>query len=361
MGLRFFRRQQIAPGITLNLSKSGASLSLGPKGAKVTVGPRGTQATIGLPGTGLSYTTHLSAPASSSSSSSKALKSASQKSLPSKSSAAAKSAPKKLSLGFFERLMTHPDERILIDGLKHLVDGHLAVAAGIFRQSEHPDAAWLSAVLALQQQDVALAIPFLEKSMAAGPTLGSALNSYGIEASFLLPITPELMVRILPSESGALLTLAEAYQWSGRGSDALITIERLIHRFPDDIVLKLSWIELLLLVRQGDPVAAQIILDATVNIPNETAIHAGCLLYRARAMKQLGLLEEARITLTDGLRRKANRPQELLLAMLYERALIYESTGERAKAKKDLHAINALDGNYEDVADRLANHGSADS
>ena len=39
--LRFWRRMKIAPGLTLNLSKSGGSLSFGPRGAKYTVSPRG--------------------------------------------------------------------------------------------------------------------------------------------------------------------------------------------------------------------------------------------------------------------------------------------------------------------------------
>lgn len=56
MGLRFFRRAHIAPGVDLNLSRSGASVSVGERGAHVTVGPRGTRETVGLPGTGLSYT-----------------------------------------------------------------------------------------------------------------------------------------------------------------------------------------------------------------------------------------------------------------------------------------------------------------
>ena len=38
---RFYRRLKIAPGITLNFSKSGVSTSLGPRGAKVTLGRHG--------------------------------------------------------------------------------------------------------------------------------------------------------------------------------------------------------------------------------------------------------------------------------------------------------------------------------
>ena len=56
MGFRFWRRMKILPGVTLNISKSGASLSFGVRGAKYTVGPKGTRTTFGIPGTGLFYT-----------------------------------------------------------------------------------------------------------------------------------------------------------------------------------------------------------------------------------------------------------------------------------------------------------------
>jgi hypothetical protein len=56
MGFRFSRRIKIAPGIRLNLSKSGVSTSLGRRGAWVTLGSKGTRTTIGIPGTGISYT-----------------------------------------------------------------------------------------------------------------------------------------------------------------------------------------------------------------------------------------------------------------------------------------------------------------
>ena len=56
MGLRFFRRMKIAPGLTLNLSRSGPSLSAGVRGAHVTAGPKGVRRTVGIPGTGLFYT-----------------------------------------------------------------------------------------------------------------------------------------------------------------------------------------------------------------------------------------------------------------------------------------------------------------
>lgn len=60
MGLRFYRRVKIFPGVTLNFSKSGMSVSIGFRGFHYTFGGRrGSRVTAGLPGTGLSYTEQL--------------------------------------------------------------------------------------------------------------------------------------------------------------------------------------------------------------------------------------------------------------------------------------------------------------
>ena len=58
MTLRLFRRIRIAPGLRVNLSKSGASVSIGRRGAWYTIGPRGQRMTVGAPGTGLFWTEH---------------------------------------------------------------------------------------------------------------------------------------------------------------------------------------------------------------------------------------------------------------------------------------------------------------
>ena len=56
VGLRFYRRVHLCPGLSVNLSRSGPSLSVGIRGAHVTVGRRGVTKTVGIPGTGLFYT-----------------------------------------------------------------------------------------------------------------------------------------------------------------------------------------------------------------------------------------------------------------------------------------------------------------
>lgn len=53
--MRFRKTIKLAPGLKLNLSKSGISTSLGPKGATLNMKPgRKSRFTAGIPGTGLS-------------------------------------------------------------------------------------------------------------------------------------------------------------------------------------------------------------------------------------------------------------------------------------------------------------------
>lgn len=56
MGFRFQKRIKIAPGITINLSKSGVSTSVGPRGARMTFGRGKIRTTVGIPGSGISHT-----------------------------------------------------------------------------------------------------------------------------------------------------------------------------------------------------------------------------------------------------------------------------------------------------------------
>jgi hypothetical protein len=58
MGLRFYKRVHLFPGLSVNVSRSGPSLTVGVRGAHVTVGRSGVTQTVGLPGTGIYYTSH---------------------------------------------------------------------------------------------------------------------------------------------------------------------------------------------------------------------------------------------------------------------------------------------------------------
>ncbi|MGK8935307.1 DUF4236 domain-containing protein [Pluralibacter gergoviae] len=55
MGFRFRKRIRIAPGLAINISKSGVSTSIGTKGATTNISGKGIKTTVGIPGTGISY------------------------------------------------------------------------------------------------------------------------------------------------------------------------------------------------------------------------------------------------------------------------------------------------------------------
>jgi hypothetical protein len=63
MGFRFQRRIRIAPGVRLNLSKSGLGGSVGRNGLRLgSDAKRRKYFSVGLPGTGLSYRTFFGRP-----------------------------------------------------------------------------------------------------------------------------------------------------------------------------------------------------------------------------------------------------------------------------------------------------------
>ncbi len=61
MALRFRRTMKIAPGVRLNLTKTGISARVGPRGAGVTVGTSGTTVSAGIPGSGIHTSKKLTA------------------------------------------------------------------------------------------------------------------------------------------------------------------------------------------------------------------------------------------------------------------------------------------------------------
>lgn len=58
--MRFRKSIKIAPGLKLNISKSGVTTTVGKRGASINVGrKRGAKATVGIPGSGLAHEIQL--------------------------------------------------------------------------------------------------------------------------------------------------------------------------------------------------------------------------------------------------------------------------------------------------------------
>jgi tetratricopeptide (TPR) repeat protein len=359
MSYRFFRRVRIAPGLTVNLSKSGPSLSVGGRGGHVTFGgARGRRTTVGLPGTGLYWTTVQGRSRGRGSAiQSGAIRRQPVLAAPPGSLPLIGESPlagQKLTLSFFRRLVTPADEQAFVDGCRALVEGDHVAALVHLRAATHlADGAFMAGCLALQAGSFDEAVTDLEAAVGASDKLGQAADRYGIAATLVLHITNEMSASLEPSLEGALLALVEAYQRLGRTADTLAALRRLQTLAPDDPVVRLSLAELLVHRDPAERAALEEAAQLGENVPNDSAIHAALRLYRATAMRELGLPDAATTLLSETLRRTADRPDELLHALRYERALGYEAAGQPRRARADLERLYAEAPDYEDVAKRL--------
>ena len=158
MPFRFWRRIRLAPGVTLNLSKSMASLSVGPQGAKYTISPRGNRATAGLTGTGLFYTVHDRKRADRD---------------------GAAPAPKvaeqdRLTLGFFQRLFTPAEEKRFVDGIRALNEGDQDTALTALEEARDLlDAAWMAGLIRLRREEFDAAKAHFEHALSRLADLGA--------------------------------------------------------------------------------------------------------------------------------------------------------------------------------------------
>jgi len=183
--------------------------------------------------------------------------------------------------------------------------------------------------------------------------LGRRLARYHLDATLHVPVAPEIMAVVRPNLEGVLLGLVEVYQRQGRWREAVECLERLRRIAPDDPVVALSLVEMLMEAPGAGEKTWRYVVRLTDQADNASPLHTALLLYRARALRRLGHPEAARQTLTLAMRRKKNRPDELRNALLYERALAHEDLGQKARARRDLERLYAHAPNYKDVARRL--------
>ena len=53
MALKFRKRIKIAPGVVINISRTGISITIGSKGFSINIGKTGVYLNIGIPNTGI--------------------------------------------------------------------------------------------------------------------------------------------------------------------------------------------------------------------------------------------------------------------------------------------------------------------
>lgn len=138
------------------------------------------------------------------------------------------------------------------------------------------------------------------------------------------------------------------YQKLGKPDEAIRCLEVLRRLEPDDPVVKLSLAELLFESKRY-PDAIRLLQG----MENTDAVQTGCLLYLGRALAEQGLYDAALPVLSAALRRRKDRPAELLHEIRYRLALVYERAGRATQARRELERLYGEAPDFEDVAERL--------
>lgn len=335
MGFRFWRRMRILPGVSVNLSKSGASLSFGTRGARFTFGPRGPRVTFGVPGTGLFYTATL----------------------PQRRDADGRveTAMRNLTLDGLKRLVTPDDEEAFVDGCRRFLEGdeEAALAELLKAADRHPDAACMAGFLLLRRREWVGAERMFRKALEGGDRLGALVSKYRISVTLTFPLTERVSAQVRPDRRGLLLLLAEVLQRQEKSREAMDVLRELLRLTPEDPVVRLSLAEILWETASADRDVLEEIVRLGETGSVETGIHAGLLYYRGMALAALGLHEAAQLTLSAALRRRKVVGEELSRALRYELAKVYEAMGKGAAARREWERLYAEAPDYEDVAVRL--------
>lgn len=338
-GFRFRKSWQLLPGVRLNVSKKGASVSIGPSDVHITTGTSGTYFYLDLPGSGAYYRKKLDT------------KSDNKKS---GGDSQSDETEDKLDLGFWDRLTIPGDELALVEALKALASGDETRALEQAQQAVHlGDGAFLAGFLLFKRGQFSEAAVAFQQALKAADQLGNHAKKYDLDLAIAFPITDTISIHIQPSMEGALLALAECHQQLGLTELATENMQELYDLQPGDLLVRLALAEVLSEAYPDSQPVQQRIVALAEDVHNASPIHAALMYYRARALRKLGLIEGAKDTLTKGLRRKKDYPDDLLRALRYERAVIYEMSGDTKKAQTEYQKIYAEAPTYEDVAARL--------
>ncbi|WP_170270329.1 DUF4236 domain-containing protein [Heliorestis acidaminivorans] len=335
MSFRFFKRIKIAPGVTMNLSKSGPSFSFGPQGMRYTVGSKGTRTTLGLPGTGLYYT--------------KAKSWASQRS---ERTTPSRQGTPGSELGFFQQMLLSTEEKHYLAGLQALLSNDYGGAYEAFQKIEHlADGSFMCGYIAIGRQQYEQAEYFFQKCQPW--QLGQISNKINPNLELLLDITEYIEAPIRIDERGLALCFVEAYQRQGKVKEAIAKLNALWEHNSSDKVLCLSLVEVVTMAERAEQALLNDVVEMTKTVVNDEPIDTNILYLRAYALYRLHLTDGAIQQLSAIVRKKKDRPPSLLLDIRYLRGQMYEEVGKMAQARKDYEEIYRNDPTYGDVVKRL--------
>ncbi len=360
MGFRFFKRVKLLPGVTLNLGKGVPSVSVGPRGAKATIGAKGISSSLGIPGTGASYQKKLVSWGSGgkTTSSRGTTKTASTRtSRPASAPAApmpqsnAQSDYEKLNFGFFAKLTLSKEEKAMAKGVQACLINDFASAEPFLKQAlPLPDAAFTLGTVYLNTQRYEEAEKLFALAEQTPNRIGEFYQKYALGMTFHLAISPFYEADFPPCVLVSYLSHVEMLQQLRRCSDACKLLLDVQKRFPDNLDVIISLADIVLENEPDNEEWMNALVNMTKNLENDSYAHAVLLMYKAEAFDNLGMTDAAITTLTNTMRKKADRPKEFLLELQFQRGVLYQKCGKNAQALKDFNAVYVEDPTYANVA-----------
>lgn len=345
MGFRMRKSINIAPGVRLNVSRSGVGYSAGGKGVRVTKHANGrVSRTLSIPGTGLSHHTTISpgrSPATS----------GGHRQKPSATAAAVTRPP---SLTATPGLLAPAWEKDLFAVLSSTrPEDYGAVARKHGRTAAH--ARTLSAALeGLLHFDRGHGDP--NADARARSLLGWAVaqdatdpmmrfvGKYLVDRTWPVEIVPGVTAQLRLQDDVLLLAAAELHQAAGDLDAAIWTVEQA----HPSAHAALSLVELYSAAgRHRD------VIDMTNGVTNSDDATSLLLALRGRAFAQLGFNDAAREGFAAALRVRS-RSAPVRHRALLERAQVDLAQNRKAAARKNFERILAEDPTYPGLADMLA-------
>jgi tetratricopeptide (TPR) repeat protein len=335
MGFRFYKRIKIAPGISMNLSKSGPSFSFGPRGMKYTVGPKGVRQTFGIPGTGIYYTTSKKW----------------GKEDATRSEKQTNSIPK---LTFIKGLFASEETKAFSNGINAFINGETDKAFIFFSKNiKNIDSLFMSGFISLGKQNYSDAEYYFKMCLGKDILLGDTISEFSGDFELALEITDFIEAPIKIDKRGVILSLVESYQKQNKNELAISILQELWEENSSDKVVCLSMIDLVGNWINGPVEYFSNIIEMTQFIENDEPIDTNILYLRGYLLYRMGVIEAGIKQLSNILRKTKARPIELILKIRFMRGRIYEELGKLEKARVDYEKIYFENPNFNDVKSRL--------
>ncbi|NJL94911.1 MAG: DUF4236 domain-containing protein [Anaerolineae bacterium] len=353
-GFRFRREINVLPWLQFNISKTGVSATIGPELAHVTVGAHGTYVYMDMPGKGTYFRRKLG-PMLEDLRSNDDENAQKENPQGEEGENPQEEAGLPIDLNFLDRLMTRPKEVAFADAVNALDAGDEQRAYNKAREAASlADGAYLAGFLALEREEWPQAVEYFERALEDREHLGELFARVQLDMRVFVSVTKDFMVAIRPNRRDCLLALAIAHERMDHNELTIKRLQTIREEYdPDDLIIRLLLAELLDETYPENARVQHEVVTLAEGVQNDSPLHAALMLYRGRALRRLGVVDGARDTFTKALRKKKDYPTDLLVALRYERALLYEAEGDEKKAHKEFEKIYALAPDLEDVAERI--------